>query len=286
MSEVIAVDALRVEEATGAVERPGRTLRLAPVPSLPRVEPAVVVQRLNVYYGDFHALKDIQLSLPRRAVTALIGPSGCGKSTFLRTLNRMNDHIEGFRIGGRVFLEGVDIYSPGMDVVELRRRVGMVFQRPNPFPLSILDNVTWGLQGSGLNRRQRRERAVESLHKAGLWEEVKDRLHEPAFRLSGGQRQRLCIARALAIRPSVLLMDEPTSALDPRSAAVIEELVVSLKHECTVVLVSHNLHQAARVADYCAFFHMGQLAEHGPAKELMENPQDPRTQAYLSGQMG
>lgn len=245
--------------------------------------PMMAAENLRTYYGTNEVLKGISLSLPKRSLTALIGPSGCGKTTFLRTLNRMNDHIPGFRVEGQVLVDGQNIYAPDVDPVLLRRRVGMVFQRPNPFPLSILTNVTWGLRGHGLSRKEQRERAEESLMKAGLWDEVKDRLKDPALRLSGGQQQRLCIARALAVRPDVLLMDEPTSALDPRASAIIEELMTELKEEYTVVLVSHNMHQAARVSDQCAFFLHGEVVEYGPTKQIFENPQDERTSDYVSG---
>lgn len=247
--------------------------------------PAMAVENLHAYYGGAEALHGISLDFPRRSITALIGPSGCGKTTLLRTLNRMNDLVPGFRIEGRVLLDGRDIYSPGTDVVALRRRVGMVFQRANPFPMSILDNVAWALRGLGLSRRERWERAVESLERAGLWDEVKDRLHEPAFRLSGGQRQRLCIARAIAVRPSVLLMDEPTSALDPIAAGTIEDLMLALKEELAIILVSHNMQQAARTSDRCAFLLSGRLVEYGPTAAVFGNPRDPRTEAYVTGRL-
>lgn len=245
----------------------------------------IKTDQLHAYYGTSEVLKGVSLSLPKRSLTALIGPSGCGKTTFLRTLNRMNDHIRGFHIRGRVLVEGNDVYAPGVDPVLLRRRIGMVFQRPNPFPLSIIANVTWGLRGHGLSRKQTQERAEESLTKAGLWNEVKDRLKDPAFSLSGGQQQRLCIARALAVRPEVLLMDEPTSALDPMATKTIETLMTELKEEYTVVLVSHNMHQAARVSDRCAFFLDGQVVEYGPTRELFERPKDERTKAYVAGEL-
>lgn len=248
--------------------------------------PIIAAENLRTYYGHNEVLKGVSLKLPQRSLTALIGPSGCGKTTFLRTLNRMNDHIPGFRVEGKVLVDGRDIYAPDVDPVLLRRRVGMVFQRPNPFPLSILANVTWGLRGHGLSRKEQRERAEESLMKAGLWDEVKDRLKEPALRLSGGQQQRLCIARALAVRPDILLMDEPTSALDPRASTKIEELMLELKKEYTVVLVSHNMHQARRVSDQCAFFLHGEVVEYGPTEQVFENPQDERTSAYVSGRLG
>lgn len=246
----------------------------------------VVTENLHAYYGDHAVLKEINLAIPRNAITALIGPSGCGKTTFLRTLNRMNDHVAGFRATGRVLIDGHDAYGTNVDPIMLRRRVGMVFQRPNPFPLSIIGNVMWGLKGHRLSRKERRQRAEESLQQAGLWDEVKDRLDEPAFKLSGGQKQRLCIARALAVRPEVLLMDEPTSALDPISAGVIEELMVELKNDLTIILVSHNMHQAARVSDRCAFFLLGQVVEFGPTTHVFEHPKDERTQAYVEGRLG
>lgn len=248
--------------------------------------PMVVTENLHAYYGDHAVLKDINLSIPRNAITALIGPSGCGKTTFLRTLNRMNDHAAGFRATGRVLIDGHDVYGAAVNPMLLRRRVGMVFQRPNPFPLSIIGNVMWGLKGHGLSRKQQRERAEESLQQAGLWDEVKDRLNQPAYQLSGGQKQRLCIARALAVRPEVLLMDEPTSALDPLSAGKIEELMVELKKHLTIVLVSHNMQQAARVSDRCAFFLHGELVEFGPTSRVFTRPEDERTQAYIEGRMG
>lgn len=247
--------------------------------------PIIATENLRTYYGNNEVLKGVSLELPQRSLTALIGPSGCGKTTFLRTLNRMNDYIPGFRLDGKVVVDGQNIYAPDVDPVLLRRRVGMVFQRPNPFPLSILANVTWGLRGHGLSRKEQRERAEESLMKAGLWDEVKDRLKDPALRLSGGQQQRLCIARALAVRPDILLMDEPTSALDPRASAKIEELMMELKKEYTVVLVSHNMHQARRVSDQCAFFLHGEVVEYGPTPQVFENPQDQRTSDYVSGRL-
>lgn len=247
--------------------------------------PIIATENLRTYYGNNEVLKGVSLKLPQRSLTALIGPSGCGKTTFLRTLNRMNDYIPGFRLDGKVVVDGQNIYAPDVDPVLLRRRVGMVFQRPNPFPLSILANVTWGLRGHGLSRKEQRERAEESLMKAGLWDEVKDRLKDPALRLSGGQQQRLCIARALAVRPDILLMDEPTSALDPRASAKIEELMMELKKEYTVVLVSHNMHQARRVSDQCAFFLHGEVVEYGPTPQVFENPQDQRTSDYVSGRL-
>lgn len=285
--------------ATGSVAGPPAVAGAAGSPGTHRAVPAedavlqgatddapmVATENLRTFYGNHEVLKGVSLALPGRSLTALIGPSGCGKTTFLRTLNRMNDHIPAFRAEGKVMVGGHDIYAPHVDPVLLRRRVGMVFQRPNPFPLSILANVTWGLRGHGLSRTEQRERAEESLIKAGLWDEVKDRLRDPALALSGGQQQRLCIARALAVRPDVLLMDEPTSALDPRASAAIEALMAELKKELTVVLVSHNMHQAARVSDGCAFFLHGEVVEYGPTKQIFENPRDERTSAYVSGRL-
>lgn len=278
-----------VNGSTALAERPAHGVErpvpvTSPRPSL--ADRVLVTEHLYTYYGERPVLKDVHLAFPRGSITALIGPSGCGKTTFLRTLNRMNDHIPGFRATGKVLLEGADIYAPGADPVCLRRRIGMVFQRPNPFPMSILDNITWGLRGLGLSRREQRDRAVESLRKAGLWDEVKHRLHDPALALSGGQRQRLCIARALAVQPAVLLMDEPTSALDPISTGVIEDLMLSLKEEVTILLVSHNMGQAARVADWCAFFLMGEVVEWGPTHQLFAHPTDPRTKDYITGRLG
>lgn len=253
----------------------------------PPKESVVLTENLHAYYNEFEALKGISLGVPKNTVTALIGPSGCGKTTFLRTLNRMNDMVPGFGIKGRVVVDGADVYAPGVDTVSLRARIGMVFQRPNPFPMSIIDNVTWALRGRRFgSRAERREIAVYSLQRAGLWEEVKDRLKAPAFGLSGGQQQRLCIARAIAVQPTVLLMDEPTSALDPIATSVIEELMISLKEEYTVVIVSHNMQQAGRVADQCAFFLNGDLIEFGSTVDVFENPRDSRTEAYVTGRLG
>lgn len=247
----------------------------------------VDVNDLWAYYGAVAALKSVTVKVPRNSVVGLIGPSGCGKSTFLRTLNRMNDLVPGFSVKGRVLVEGTDIYGPDTDVVDLRRRVGMVFQRPNPFPMSIIDNVTWALRTvKGLSRRDVKDIAVDSLQRVGLWKEVKDRLKDPAISLSGGQQQRLCIARAIAVRPSILLMDEPTSALDPLSTSIIEDLISDLKQEYTVILVSHNIAQVGRVADYTAFFLGGELVEFGPTQELFQAPRDRRTEDYITGRFG
>ncbi|MCC9167774.1 phosphate ABC transporter ATP-binding protein PstB [Pontibacter harenae] len=244
-------------------------------------------KNLNAYYGNFHALKGIDIAMEEKAVTAFIGPSGCGKSTFLRTFNRMNDFIEGFRTEGDILLDGRDIYDKKIRVDELRKEVGMVFQKPNPFPKSIFENVVYGLRLQGIkNKAVLQETAEKSLQRAALWSEVKDNLNKSALALSGGQQQRLCIARALAISPSVLLMDEPASALDPISTAKIEELIHELKNDYTIVIVTHNMQQAGRVSDYTAFFYMGELVEHSKTKALFTSPSDTRTQNYITGRFG
>ncbi len=249
--------------------------------------PKMRAHNLAVRYGEKLALAPTGLSLPARRVTAFIGPSGCGKSTFLRCLNRMNDLIEGAKVTGQVLLDGRDIYAPGEDVVDVRRRVGMVFQKSNPFPKSIRENVAFGLRIGGLRDRRELDRRIEAaLTAAALWDEVKDRLDESALSLSGGQQQRLCIARALAVEPEVLLMDEPASALDPIATAKIEELVHELRERYTVAIVTHNLQQAARISDYTAFFFMGELIEHGPTKAIFTNPSVPRTEDYITGRFG
>lgn len=247
----------------------------------------IKVEQLNLYYGQEQALKGISIEIKANQITALIGPSGCGKTTFLRTLNRMNDLIEGVRIEGTVLLDGEDIYAPQVDVVELRKRVGMVFQRPNPFPMSIYDNVAFGPRIHGLKDKRRLDEIVEaSLRGAALWEEVRDRLHRSALGLSGGQQQRLCIARLLAVEPEVLLMDEPTSALDPVSTMKIEELLQELKQKYTIVIVTHNMQQAARVSDVTAFFLVGELIEYGETGTIFTRPRDRRTEDYITGRFG
>ena len=248
---------------------------------------AFEIENLNLWYGDNHALHGICINIPARQVTALIGPSGCGKSTFLKTLNRMQDLVEGVRIEGKVLFEGHDIYAPKTDVTFLRKEVGMVFQKANPFPMSIYDNVAYGPKVHGVRKKADLDAIVEeSLRGAALWNEVKDRLKSSALGLSGGQQQRLCIARALAIKPKVLLLDESTSALDPISTGQIEELVGVLKKDYTVIMVTHNMQQAVRVSDHAAFFLMGDLVEFAPTKQLFENPQDHRTADYVSGRFG
>ena len=246
------------------------------------------VAGLNFYYGTKQALSDVNLNVPERRVTALIGPSGCGKSTFLRCLNRMNDVIPGCRIEGRIELDGSDIYAPELDVVELRARIGMVFQKPNPFPKSIYDNVAYGprIHGLASSRAELDEVVHSSLERAGLLDEVKDRLQEPGTGLSGGQQQRLCIARAIAVSPEVILMDEPCSALDPIASAKIEDLIHELRTNYTIVIVTHSMQQAARVSQRTAFFHLGKLVEQGETERLFTNPVDPRTQDYITGRFG
>lgn len=242
---------------------------------------------VNFYYGSFHALKNITLGIERNTVTAFIGPSGCGKSTFLRLLNRMNDLIEGTRLSGEIRIDGEDIYGRDVEVVELRKKVGMVFQKPNPFPKTIYENVAYGLRVNGVrDRRLIDERVENSLRGAALWDEVKDKLKKSAFELSGGQQQRLCIARALAVRPSILLMDEPASALDPISTSKIEDLIYELKKEYTIVIVTHNMQQAARVSDRTAFFYMGELVEYDQTQQMFLNPTKEATQNYVTGRFG
>ena len=246
----------------------------------------ITVQNLDLFYGNFQALKSISLNIPGNQITALIGPSGCGKSTLLKTLNRMNDLVEDCRITGSVLLGGQDIYG-GMDVSLLRKRVGMVFQKPNPFPMSIYDNIAFGPRTHGVRSRARLDEIVErSLRDAAIWDELKDRLKKSALGLSGGQQQRLCIARALAVEPEVLLMDEPTSALDPISTSKIEELAMELKEKYTIVIVTHNMQQAVRISDHTAFFLLGELVEYGETEKLFSQPQDKRTEDYITGRFG
>ena len=247
----------------------------------------VAVKDLNVYYYAFHALRDASLAMPEQRVTALIGPSGCGKSTFLRALNRMHDLTLGARVTGSVEVDGEDIYAPAVNPVMVRYRIGMVFQRPNPFPQSIFDNVVFGPRLLGeRNTARLTEICEESLRKAALWDEVKDRLHLSALGLSGGQQLRLCIARVMSVSPEVILMDEPASALDPIATAKIEDLIGELKKLYTVVIVTHSMQQAARVSDFCAFFHLGQLVESGPTNQLFTKPRDKRTEDYITGRFG
>ena len=251
------------------------------------MENILSVNDLNLWYGEHQALKSISLDIPEKSITALIGPSGCGKSTFLKTLNRMNDLVPGVRITGSVQYRGEDIYAPTTDVSELRRQVGMVFQKPNPFPMSIYDNVAYGPRTHGIRNRAKLDDLVErSLRGAAIWDEVKDRLKKNALGLSGGQQQRLCIARALAVEPEVLLMDEPTSALDPISTSKIEDLAVQLKEKYTLVIVTHNMQQAVRISDNTAFFLLGDLVEFGSTEQIFSNPHDKRTEDYITGRFG
>ena len=247
----------------------------------------ISVENLNLHYGENHALKDVNMEIADHAITAFIGPSGCGKSTFLRCLNRMNDLVDGCRVEGKVILDGEDIYDKRVDTTLLRKKVGMVFQQPNPFPMSIYDNIAYGPSLHGIKNKKELDEIVErALQGAAIFEEVKDRLHKSALGLSGGQQQRLCIARALAVSPEVLLMDEPTSALDPISTLKIEELMETLKKKYTVVIVTHNMQQAARISDRTAFFLLGELVECGPTSEIFSTPKDKRTEDYISGRFG
>ena len=265
-----------------------------PPPAVPPKEPAVFAglalsaERLSAWFGNHQVLKEVDLSVPKHQVTALIGPSGCGKSTLIRCLNRMHEVVPDARVEGAVRLEGWNIYGEGVDPVDVRRRIGMVFQKPNPFPtMTVYDNVASGLRLNGVRSRSELDRTVEqSLRLSALWEEVKDKLKEPGTSLSGGQQQRLCIARALAVRPEVLLMDEPCSALDPIATAKIEELIHQLKEQYAVVLVTHNMQQAARVSDSTGFLLLGELIEFGPTGRIFTNPSDPKTEAYITGRFG
>ncbi len=244
------------------------------------------INNMDLYYGSFHALKNVSLDIKANQITAFIGPSGCGKSTFLKSLNRMNDLVEGCKITGEVLLDGEDIYGD-MDVSLLRKRVGMVFQKPNPFPMSVYDNIAYGPRTHGIRSRQKLDEIVEgSLRSAAIWDELKDRLNKSALGLSGGQQQRLCIARALAVEPEVLLMDEPTSALDPISTNKIEDLVLELKKDYTIVMVTHNMQQAARVSDQTVFFLLGEIIESAPTEQLFSVPADKRTEDYITGRFG
>ena len=248
---------------------------------------AIETKKLNLWYGAHHALHDVDIVIPEHEITALIGPSGCGKSTFLKTLDRMNDLVEGIKITGSVQYRGHEIYDPSVDVTWLRKQIGMVFQKPNPFPMSIYDNVAYGPRTHGIKSKSRLDDIVEkSLQGAAIWDEVKDRLRKSALGLSGGQQQRLCIARALAVEPDILLMDEATSALDPISTSKIEDLIADLKKQYTIVIVTHNMQQATRVSDKCAFFLLGQLIEFGDTTQLFSVPKDKRTEDYITGRFG
>jgi phosphate transport system ATP-binding protein len=282
VSEVVEDRSSTMENASALEEKVEARLR-------PEAErPKVQIDDLNFFYGRARALKGISLDIPSNRVTAFIGPSGCGKSTLIRTLNRMNDVIAGTRVEGRVRLDGEDIYAPTSDVVSLRRRVGMVFQKPNPFPRSIYDNVAYGLKINNLtaSKSELAERVESSLKAAALWDEVKDRLKESAFGLSGGQQQRVCIARALAVEPEVVLMDEPTSALDPIATQKIEELIADLKEKYTIVIVTHNMQQAARISDLTAFFWLGELIEFNTTEKIFTKPDRKTTEDYITGRFG
>ncbi|MGM9942209.1 MAG: phosphate ABC transporter ATP-binding protein PstB [Bulleidia sp.] len=247
----------------------------------------ISIENLNLHYGDFHALKNVNMNIEEKQITAFIGPSGCGKSTLLRCLNRMNDLVEGCRIDGTIAIDGKDIYSKSQDVNLLRKKVGMVFQKPNPFPMSIYDNIAYGPRTHGIRNRKQLDEIVEkSLRDAAIWDECKDRLKKSALGLSGGQQQRLCIARALACNPEILLMDEPTSALDPISTSRIEDLVLDLKKNYTVVIVTHNMQQALRISDQTAFFLLGEMVEFGPTEKIFSVPEDKRTENYITGRFG
>ncbi|WP_440945656.1 phosphate ABC transporter ATP-binding protein PstB [Methanosarcina sp. T3] len=249
-------------------------------------QPQIEVENLNLWYGEKQALKNISMQIPKNSVTALIGPSGCGKSTFIRCLNRMNDLIKNCRIEGKVSIEDEDIYEKGVDVVELRKRVGMVFQKPNPFPMSIYDNIAYGPRIHGVNKKDLDSIVEFALRSAALWNETSDRLKSTAFSLSGGQQQRLCIARTLAVKPEIILFDEPCSALDPISTSRIEELIMNLKKDYTIVIVTHNMQQAARVSDYTGFFLMGELIEFGQTRQIFHNPKEQSTEDYITGRFG
>ena len=275
---------------------PTLTMETSPKPTFfpsadattPAATPIIEIEHVDFFYGATQALRDISLSIDEKRVTALIGPSGCGKTTLLRCLNRMNDLIEGTHLtGGMIRIRGVDLNGPEVDVIELRKRVGMVFQKSNPFPKSIYDNITYGLRLQGVNQKARLDEMVEkSLRGAALWDEVKDRLHTNGLGLSGGQQQRLCIARAIAVEPDVILMDEPCSALDPLSTSKVEELIRELKERFTIVIVTHNMQQAARVSDKTAFFYLGRLIEYADTRTIFMNPSHPQTEAYVSGRFG
>ena len=265
-----------------AVSVPDRQQRVTP-----QTTPIIEVKKLSFYYGQARALKDISLSIRQNVVSAFIGPSGCGKSTLLRCFNRMNDLIDSARVEGAVRIHGDDIYSREIDVIELRKRVGMVFQKSNPFPKSIYDNIAYGLKLQGVSRKSELDQTVErSLRQAALWEEVKDRLHTSGLGLSGGQQQRLCIARAIAIQPEIILMDEPASALDPIATAKIEELILELKKQFTIVIVTHNMQQAARISDFTAFFYLGELIEYDSTVKIFTNPTAKQTEDYVTGRFG
>ena len=287
MAEGYSNEPLSLEPNRVGTEKSGSVADLARAQTPVSTTPKVVADNVDFYYGDFQALKNINLIVPDRQITALIGPSGCGKSTFLRTLNRMNDLIDGTRLTGTITVDQDNIYDRGVDVVDLRKRVGMVFQKPNPFPMSIYDNIAYGPRIHGTTNRKKLGEIVErTLRGSALWDEVKDKLKASAFALSGGQQQRLCIARTLAVEPEVILMDEPCSALDPNSTFRIEQLMEDLKRDYTIIIVTHNMQQAARVSQRTGFFLRGELKEFGDTDQIFTNPKDKDTEAYVSGRFG
>ena len=287
MAEGYSTEPLSLELNRVGTEKAGSIADLARAQKPVSTTPKVVAENVDFYYSDFHALKNINLVVPAHQITALIGPSGCGKSTFLRTLNRMNDLIDGTRLTGKILVDNADIYDRRVDVVDLRKRVGMVFQKPNPFPMSIFDNIAYGPRIHGTTNRKNLGEIVErTLRGAALWDEVKDKLKASAFALSGGQQQRLCIARTLAVEPEVILMDEPCSALDPNSTFRIEQLMEDLKKDYTIIIVTHNMQQAARVSQHTGFFLRGELKEFGDTDQIFTNPKDKDTEAYVSGRFG
>ncbi len=278
---------LAVGKSHPPVRQPAPAVRVTGTPDHESRKIAITLEKVSVWYGKTQAVKEVSMQIPQRRVTALIGPSGCGKSTLIRCLNRLNDLIEGLRVEGRILLEGEDIFDPTLDVIQLRKRVGMVFQKSNPFPKSIYENVAYGLRVDGESRRSVLDQVVESsLKRAALWDEVKDRLEANALRLSGGQQQRVCIARAIAVQPDVLLLDEPCSALDPIATGKSEELLYTLKEHYTIVIVTHNMQQAARVSDYTGFLLMGDLIEFDATETIFTTPHDSRTEAYITGRFG
>jgi phosphate transport system ATP-binding protein len=291
MNHVVEKSAMNANTNSGPAAMPGMDMealgRQSRSLSLVDEDICLEARNLNLFYGQKQALFDVNMLIPRQRVTAFIGPSGCGKSTLLRTFNRMNDLVDGCRIEGKILMDGNDIFDRGMDITSLRRRVGMVFQKPNPFPKTIYENVAYGLRLQGINKKRILDEVVEkSLKGAALWDEVKDRLHDSALGLSGGQQQRLVIARAIAIEPEVLLLDEPASALDPISTLKIEELIHELKDRFTILIVTHNMQQAARVSDYTAFMYLGKLIEYGDTDTLFTNPSNKQTEDYITGRYG
>jgi phosphate transport system ATP-binding protein len=291
MTAIASLPPVSTESSSSSSDTPAtRALPSRPAgfaPAAPAAPSKIVVDNLSLFYGAKQALFDIRMDIPEKRVTAFIGPSGCGKSTLLRCINRMNDLVDGVRINGGVKLDGVNVFDPAVDVIELRKRVGMVFQKSNPFPKSIYENVAYGLRIAGENNKAKLDEIVEkSLRGAALWDEAKDRLHESALGMSGGQQQRLCIARAIAVEPEIILMDEPCSALDPIATAKVEELIHELKTRFSIVIVTHNMQQAARCSDKTAFFYLGKLIEYAETRTIFMNPANPQTEAYVSGRFG